>query len=114
MATDAKELIKLLSEANKAKKAVYFILDYVDLVNSHKNDFPADTQIVGSRIKDHASEIEKYVEEIKGHINTILDKMPLNIEEVKNAADKMLLYGGGVSQSMNWVLVEQKRYSKNS
>jgi peptidoglycan hydrolase CwlO-like protein len=114
MATDAKELTKLLSEANKARKAIYFVLDYVDLVNSHRDDFPAETQMAGSRIKDHASEIEKYVEEIKGHINTILDKMPLDTEEIKNATDKMLLYGGDISQTMNWVLAEQKRYSENS
>lgn len=114
MAIDVKELTKLLSEANKARKAIYFVLDYIDLVNSHRDDFPAETQISVSRIKDHASEIEKYVEEIQGHINTILDKMPLDAEEIKNATDKMLLYGGDISQTMNWVLAEQRRYSENS
>jgi hypothetical protein len=114
MAITAQELTKLITEANKARQALYFVLDYVDLVNSHRDNLPPETQTVGSRIKDHASEIERHIEELRYHINTVLDKMPLNAEEIKTAANKLLLYESNIAQAMNWVKVQQKPYDENS
>jgi len=114
MSLTVQELTKLLNESSKAKQALNFILDYVDLVNSHLAELPSDTQIAGGRIKDRASEIEKDVEELRCHVSVQLDKMPLDTEEIKTAANKMLLVQSNVSQAMNWVQGQQRRYAENS
>ena len=114
MALTVQELTKLLNESSKAKQALNFILDYVDLVNSHRDELPSDTRSAGSRIKDYASEIEKDVEELRCHMSVLLDKMPLDTEEIKTAANKMLLVQSNVSQAMNWVQGQQRRYGENS
>jgi hypothetical protein len=114
MALTVQELTKLLNESGKAKQALNFILDYVDLVNAHRDELPSDTQVAGGRIKDRASEIEKDVEELRYHMSVLLDKMPLDMAEIKTAANKMLLVQSNVSQAMNWVQGQQRRYGENS
>jgi hypothetical protein len=114
MALTVQELTKLLNESSKAKQALNFILDYVDLVNAHRDELPSDTQVAGGRIKDRASEIEKDVEELRYHMSVLLDKMPLDMAEIKTAANKMLLVQSNVSQAMNWVQGQQRRYGENS
>lgn len=114
MALTVQELTKLLNESSKAKQALNFILDYVDLVNSHRDELPSDTQVAGGRIKDRASEIDKDIEELRCHISVLLDKIPLDTEEIKTAANKMLLVQSNASQAMNWVQGQQRRYAENS
>jgi hypothetical protein len=114
MALTVQELTKLLNESSKAKQALNFILDYVDLVNSQRDELPSDTQVAGGRIKGRASEIDKDIEELRHHINVLLDKMPLDTEEIKTAANKMLLVESNVSQAMNWAQSQQRRYGENS
>ncbi len=114
MALTVQELTKLLNESSKAKQALNFILDYVDLVNSQRDELPYDTQVAGGRIKGRASEIDKDIEELRYHINVLLDKMPLDTEEIKTAANKMLLVESNASQAMNWAQSQQRRYGENS
>lgn len=114
MALTVQELTKLLNESSKAKQALNFILDYVDLVNSQRDELPSDTQVAGGRIKSRTSEIDKDIEELKHHINVLLDKIPLDTEEIKTAANKMLLVESNVSQAMNWAQSQQRRYGEYS
>jgi len=114
MAPTAKELNKLLNETKKATDSLYKVLDYVDLINNHLDNLPADVKTWGSGIRDHASEIEKYIEEIKNQLNAILNTIPIDPAEVKDAADKLLLYQGDISQVINWAEAQKRNHKENS
>ncbi len=114
MAITAQELTKLLMETKKARESLDKVLDYVDLINNHLDDLPADVKTSGSGIRDHASEIDKHIQEIRHHINTVLNKIPIDTDEVKDAAKKLLLYQGDIFQIINWAETQKKGHEENS
>jgi hypothetical protein len=114
MALTAQELTKLLTETKKARESLEKVLDYVDLINRHLGDLPTDVKASGDGIRDHASGIEKHIEEIRYHINTVLNKIPIDDNEVKDAANKLLLYQGDVSQVINWAEAQKRGHEENS
>jgi hypothetical protein len=109
MATTAQQLNSLLNETNKARQAMYILLDYVDLVNRNGEDLPSEALSAGDKIKDHGHEIDKHIEELRHHINTILNKMPIDKDEIKKATDKLVLYHDNLDQAMNWSEHQKKR-----
>ena len=114
MAITAQELTKLLTETKKARDALDKVLDYVDLINNKLEDLPADVKTSGDGIKGQASEIEKYIEEIRHHINSELDKIPLDDNQVREAANKLLLYQGDISQVIDWAEGQKRNHPENS
>ncbi|MGH7890612.1 MAG: hypothetical protein ACRENF_08690 [Thermodesulfobacteriota bacterium] len=114
MAITAEELTKLLTETKKAREALDKVLDYVDLINNNLDNLPADVKSSGEAVKDHASEIEKYIENTKRLINSELDKIPLDKDQVKEAANKLLLYQGDVSQVVHWAEGQRRNHPENS
>lgn len=114
MAITAQELTKLLTETKKAIDALDKVLDYVDVINNNLDDLPADVKTSGDGIKRQASEIGKYIEEIRHHINSELDKIPLDEDQVKEAANKLLLYQGDISQVIHWAEGQKRNHRENS
>lgn len=114
MAPTAKELNKLLNETKKATDSLYKVLDYVDLIDNNMDDLPADIRTWGSGIREHASKIEGYIDEIRNRLDTILNTIPVDPDEVKDAANKLLLYQGDPSQVMNWAEAQKRAYKDNS
>lgn len=114
MAATAQQFNSLLNETNKAKQATLIVLDYVDLVSKHWEDLAPDAAGEGDKIKDYGHEINKHIDELRRHIKIVFDKMPVDDKEIKVAADKALLYQGGVDHAMNWAESERKGYKENS
>ncbi len=114
MAVTPLQLNSLITETRKARQALDKVLDYADLISKYAKDLPDEVGKLESGIRDCASEIERQIEEIRYHIYTVLNSMSVDPDEVKNAADKLLLYQGDVSQIIEWVEEQKKGHEENS
>ncbi|GBD39308.1 hypothetical protein HRbin37_01583 [bacterium HR37] len=114
MAITPLQLNSLITEARKARQALDKVLDYADLISKYAKDLPDEVGKLESGIRDCASEIERQIEEIRYHIYTVLNSMSVDPDEVKNAADKLLLYQGDVSQIIEWVEEQKRGHEENS
>ncbi|GIW46303.1 MAG: hypothetical protein KatS3mg078_0180 [Deltaproteobacteria bacterium] len=114
MAITPLQLNSLITEARKARQALDKVLDYADLISKYAKDLPDEVGKLESGIRDCASEIERQIEEIRYHIYTVLNGMSVDPDEVKNAADKLLLYQGDISQIIEWVEEQKKGHEENS
>lgn len=114
MAFTAQELTKLLTETKKARDSLDKVLDFVDLINKRRDDFPSDVNIPGQGIRDNADEISKYIEEISNQINDLLNEFSIDADEVKDAAKKLLLYHGDIIQLIHYVETQKTAYKENS
>ena len=92
MSLTAKDFTQLLNEVKKAKKCADNILDFVDLMNNSKENITGDITSTGEKIKDLGLEAHKLIDEIDSLIYEDLNKIPVNDDEVKEAAEKFLLY----------------------
>lgn len=114
MAISAAELTKLLTETKKARESLDRVLDYVDLINKQLDNLPADVKTSGIEIKDQASVIEEQIEQIRQHISAELNKIPVDADEVKQSADKLLLYHGDVLQVIHWAEGQKRAHDPDS
>jgi hypothetical protein len=114
MAPTAKEFNKLLNETKKANDSLYKVLDFVDLINNNLEYLSPDVVTWGNEIRAHASEIEKYIEEIKGQVNAVLDTIPIDPAEVKDAAEKLLLYQGDATHVLFYSDGQKRNHKENS
>jgi hypothetical protein len=114
MAPTAKEFNKLLNETKKANDSLYKVLDFVDLINNNLEYLSPDVVTWGNEIRAHASEIEKYIEEVKGQVNAVLDTIPVDPAEVKDAAEKLLLYQGDATHVLFYSDGQKRNHKENS
>ena len=114
MAPTAKEFNKLLNETKKANDSLYKVLDFVDVINNNLEYLSPDVVTWGNEIRVHASEIEKYIEEIKGQVSAVLDTIPVDPAEVKDAAEKLLLYQGDATHVLFYSDGQKRNHKENS
>ena len=113
MAPTAKEFNKLLNETKKANDSLYKVLDFIDVINNNLEYLSPDVVTWGNEIRAHASEIEKYIEEIKGQVNAVLDTIPVDPAEVKDAAEKLLLYQGDATHVLFYSDGQKRNHKEN-
>jgi len=114
MGLTAKELTNLIGETNKVRKALDRILDYVDLINKNSESLPEGTKESLEDVNGNVSSIGTKVDGIKNMLNIELNKIPVDPDEVKLAADNLLLYHGKTDEVMNWALTQLRGHDENS
>lgn len=114
MALNAKELTDLSKESMKARLNADRILDFVDVINKNAEELEGDPVQAAEAIKELADKIGPYIEEIKDQIETQLDKLQVDPEEAKDAAEKLLLYHGTIHQVISWADVQKNAHKQNS
>lgn len=114
MALNAKELTDLSKESMKARLNVDRILDFVDVINKNAEELEGDPVQASGAIKELADKIGPYIEEIKDQIETQLNKLQVDPEEAKDAAEKLLLYHGTIHQVISWADVQKNAHKPNS
>lgn len=114
MGLTAKELTNLIGETNKVRKALDRIMDYVDLINKNSDSLPKGTKESLEDVDGNVSAIGSRVDGIKDTLNTELNKIPVDPDEVKVAADNLLLYHGKTDEVMNWALTQLRGHEENS
>ncbi len=114
MAINAKELTDLSKESMKARLNLDKILDFVDLINKNSEELEGEMIQACEGIKELAEKIGPYIDEIKNRIETQLDKIPVDPEETKDAAEKLFLYHGTIHQVISWADVQKNAHKPNS
>ena len=114
MGLNAKELTELSKQTLKARRSLDNLLDFVDLMNKDAEKLEGDVVPSGEEIKKLSDEMAKHVEEIRSTIDTELDKIPLDPEEIKDAAEKLQLYHGNIHQVIAWANNQKGNYKEDS
>lgn len=114
MTLNAKELTDLSKEGVKARLNLDKILDFVDLINKNSEDLEGDTIQATEAIKELSEKIAPYIDDIKDQIEAQLDKIEIDPEETKDAAEKLLLYHGNIHQVISWADVQKSAHKPNS
>jgi len=114
MPLTAKELTDLVTETIKARKSVDKVLDFVDLMNNHLDEFSEEVMESGKRIKEITPEIESLIERIKFHINNDLNQMPVDVDNARDSASKLILYHGDIIHVIHWAETQKSNYEVNS
>lgn len=113
MSLTAREYTKLLEEIKKAKKATDYLLDFVDLMNNNKENISGDITTPGDKIKEVSHQIHKLIDQINSTIFENLNKIPVDQDEVKDAAEKFLLYQNR-EQILIWSEQQKANHPENS
>ncbi len=114
MALDAKQLTDLSKEGMKARSNLDRILDFVDLINKNAEELEGDVKLAGEGIKELEDKMGVHIEEIKNTVDTQLNKIPIDPEETKEAAEKLLLYHGNIHQVISWADTQKSGHKENS
>ncbi len=114
MSLDPKELTKCLKEVKKAQDSLDNILDFVDLMKNIKESFPGDVMTPAEKIKEISSAAAPYIKEIKAVFDVELNKIPINDEEVADAAKKLVLYHGDHVQVLIWAEQQKTNHDPDS
>ena len=114
MALNAKELTDLSKETTKASLNLDKILDFVDVINKNAEEIEGDTGKATGAISDFASRIAPHINELKDLIEEQLNKIEIDPEETKDAAEKLLLYHGNIHQVISWADVQKSAHKPNS
>ncbi len=114
MSLDPKELTKCLKEVKKAQDSLDNLLDFVDLMKNIKESFPGDVVTPAEKIKEISNTIAPYIKEIKAVFDAELNKVPINDEEVADAAKKLVLYHGDHMQVLIWAEQQKANHEPDS
>ena len=114
MSLDPKELTKCLKEVKKAQDSLDNILDFVDLMKNIKESFPGDVVTPAEKIKEISRAAAPYIKEIKAVFDVELNKIPINDEEVADAAKKLVLYHGDHMQVLIWAEQQKANHDPDS
>lgn len=114
MELTAKELTELSKHTAKARRNLDNLLDFVDLMNNQAEQLEGDVTPAGEQIKELSHQMSKHVNEIRDLIDTQLDKIPLDPEEIKEAASKLDLYHGNIHQVISHADTQKSNYKEGS
>lgn len=114
MSLTVKDLTHLQKEIKKARDTVDRMLDFVDLMNSASDRIEGDVEPPSSNIREKAESIGDSIGEIKVMVDNQLDKFPIDEEEIKSAANKLLLYQGDAGQVIIWAEQQKANHKEGS
>jgi len=114
MGLSVKELTDLSKETIKARRNLDNILDFVDLINNNSDKLEGDVTPAGDHIKELSDKMGKFIEEIKGQVETELDKIPIDPEATKDAASKLHLYHSNIHQIISMAGTQKSNHKENS
>jgi len=114
MPENVKDLTDLSKESLKARANLDRILDFVDLINKKAEEIEGDVVGPGDGIKELSDKMGEYIDLIKKHVEAQLDKIPVDPEETKEAAEKLLLFHGSLPQVIAWADTQKSGHKQNS
>ncbi|HML93921.1 MAG TPA: hypothetical protein PKC29_00650 [Thermodesulfobacteriota bacterium] len=114
MTDKVKELTDLSKESMKARANLDRILDFVDLINKRAEEIEGDVVTPGDGIKELSDKMGEYIDQIKSSVDGELDKIPVDPEETKEAAEKLLLFHGSLPQVIAWADTQKSGHKQNS
>ena len=111
---NVKELTGCLKEVKKAQDSLDNLLDFTDLMKNVKESFPGDVATPAEKIREISNTAAPYIKEIKAAFDEELNKVPVNDEEVEDAAKKLVLYHGDHMQVLIWAEQQKANHEPDS
>jgi len=113
MPPTAKDYTKLMEEVKKAKKSSDYLLDFVDLIKGNADLIGQDTSGQSESIMEACDKIHSSLDEISAAILKDLNKIEIDQDEIKDAAEKFLLYQDK-EQVLIWTEQQKANHPENS
>lgn len=113
MPPTAKDYTKLMEEVKKAKKSSDYLLDFVDLIKGNADLIGQDTSGQSESIVEACDKIHSSLDEISTAILKDLNKIEIDQDEIKDAAEKFLLYQDK-EQVLIWTEQQKANHPENS
>lgn len=113
MPPTAKDYTKLLEEIKKAKRSSDYLLDFVDLIKGNADLIGQSTDKQSESIVEACYKIHSSLDEISTAISDDLNKIEIDQEEIKDAAEKFLLYQDK-EQVLLWTEQQKANHPENS
>lgn len=107
MSLNVKELTTYIKEVQRAKNSLDKLLDFADLMIKDNDKIDADLAKPANEIKDKYESISSSIEKLDKVFNDELNKIPVDENEIIDAAEKLILYHGDAMQLL--ISSEQQR-----
>ncbi|WP_462137731.1 hypothetical protein [Candidatus Mycalebacterium sp.] len=114
MALSAKAITKIIIETNKARDTADKLRDFADLMKKQNSALEGDVKAQCKRIADGMEVVSGEIATIKEILQTQLDEIPIDKKEVKEAAEKLLLYQNKPEHAMLYAQQQLGNHKKNS
>ncbi len=113
MPPTAKDYTRIIEEVKKAKRSSDHLLDFVDLIKGNADLIGQDTSGQSESIVEACDKIHRSLDEISTAISEDLNKIEIDQDEIKDAAEKFLLYQDK-EQAMIWTEQQKANHPENS
>ena len=114
MSFTAKELTDYLKELKKAQGSLDQLLDFTDLAIKDNEKFSDDLTTPAEKIRCCSDTISSSIKEFNNIFNAELNKIPLDADEIKQAAERLMLYHGDKMQVIIWAEQQRVNFEENS
>lgn len=114
MSLSVTELTQYIKDVQRAQNALDRLQDFADYMNKQNDKIDSDLTTPANKIKDTFDTISASVKEFDEIFKSELDKQPINEEEIKDAAQKLILYYGDGMQLLIWSEQQKVNYTEGS
>lgn len=114
MGLSAKAITKIIIETNKAHDTADKLRDFADLMKKQNAALEGDVKAQCKRIADGMEVVSGEIAAIKEILQTQLDKIPVDEKEVKEAAEKLLLYQNKPEHALLYAQQQLGNHRENS
>ncbi len=114
MGLSPQKLTGLIQETKKAMGALDKVSDFAKIIKKELEDLPDEAKKSVNSIGRQASKIRQNIDEIHNNIHGRLNDMPLYKDEIKDAADKLLLFHSSIDEVLNWAETQLQNHKKGT
>lgn len=114
MALTAKAITKIIIETNKARDTADKLRDFADLMTKQSKDIKGEVKPQCKRISDGMEVVLGEINAIRETLQTQLDEIPVDEKEVKDAAEKLLLYQNKPEHALLYAQQQLGNHRENS
>lgn len=110
----AKAVTKIIMETNKARDAADKMCDFADLMTKQSASIEGEISPQCERIKESMNGVCNELASIKETLQSQLDSIPVDEKEVREAADKLLLFQNKPEHALLYAQQQLGNHKENS
>lgn len=114
MALTARAITKIIIETNKARDTADKLRDFADLMTKQSKDIEGEVKPQCKRISDGMEVVLGEISAIRETLQAQLDDIPVDEKEIKDAADKLLLYQNKPEHALLYAQQQLGNHKENS
>ena len=114
MALTARAITKIIIETNKARDTADKLRDFADLMSKQSKDIKGEVKPQCKRISDGMEVVLGEISAIRETLQAQLDSIPVDEKEIKDAAEKLLLYQNKPEHALLYAQQQLGNHKENS